>query len=493
MRKFKRMIAAIAAMTMVFGGVNAVGNAAEATLKGDADLNGTVDLADLTTIAKYNLSSSSYPLANETAFANADVNDDGKVDGIDVSMLIETQLGKEYISAADTGKTVELTANLNTVSIQASKPSSKFENSQTELALSLLKNSLSEEENTLISGYSAAQALAMTANGANGNTLKEMMDVIGGGTDISSFNDDMAGYNSGQPKDEECRLLTANSIWYKNDESRFRVNKDFLVKNKSVYDAQIFAAPMDNDTLDDINSWVNEHTDKMIPSILDELGDEVIMALVNAVTFDAKWTNPFDESYKSRGFFTAADGSGQDADVLSEEGGGYYLKDEEARGILKYYKGGRYAFAAILPNEGTSANDYAKGLTAEKFSGLINSSEYKSLEVQMPKFSADYEGHWVDTLKAMGIKDAFDGAAADFSKMGRSARSNICIGDVIQKTHIDVDEEGTRAAAATAVIATDCCARLYDEKLTFDRPFVYAIVDTQTNIPIFIGTLNTLK
>ena len=498
MRKSKKIMAAIAAMAMVFSGVNMAAFSEESkaavTLKGDADLNGLVDLADLTVVAKYNINNTAYPLANETAYANADMNDDGVVNGLDTSALIENQLGKEYIEPVQSDKTIELTAGLQPYSIQASKPSAKFERSQIDFALSLLKNTIDEKENTLISGYSAAQALAMTANGADGNTLDEMMNVIGGGMDISSFNDSMAAFKNDQPNDEGCKLLTANSIWYLNNANRFRVDKSFLTTNKSYYDAQIYSAPMDDSTVKDVNSWVNEHTDKMIPEIIKKFDPKTIMALVNAVTFDAKWAVPYEECYNRKNFFKSSDGSKQDAEVLTETECMDYLSDKDATGFLKYYDGGRYAFAAILPNEGTSLSDYVNSLTADKFSSLLKNAKYTTVETQMPKFTVDYDNSLVDILKSMGIKDAFNGYKADFSKMGMSPLgNNICIDDVIQKTHIEVDENGTKAAAATIVTMIECCARIPAEKIILDRPFLYAIVDTETNNPIFMGTLNTLE
>ena len=470
------------------------------TLKGDVDLNGEVSLSDVVCLSKYNLNSKLFPLANDTALANADMNSDGEVNGLDTSALIEQQLGGAYTESAPeplSNETVELTKNITPISIQASKPDSKFENSQIDFAVSLLQNTLEENKNTLVSPYSAAQALAMTANGAQNNTLKELMDVIGGGMDIDSFNKNMAGFRENRPIEEYGRLLTANSIWYKNDKRRFIADENFLLTNKSYYDAQIYSAPMNSDTINDINDWVKLHTEGMIPKIVDKFEDDVIMALVNAVSFDAEWQIPFDGSTDRKGFFTAADGKAQDAKVLSDTHYENYLKDDEASGVLYNYSGGKYAFAAILPNEGISANEYTKGLTAEKFSSLLNSAETVKVKLQMPKFSVDYSQDLNDTLKAMGIKDAFDENKADFEKMGTAELGGIHINKVLQKTHIDVDEEGTKAAAATYIemgAPTSAAPDLTEPKqVILNRPFVYAIVDTETNIPIFIGTLNTLE
>ena len=467
-------------------------------LKGDADLNGLVELADLVTVAKNVLSDSAFPLKNSVAYKNADMNDDDNVDSLDVSALIENQLGKDKKEPApepvNSSETVELTAKINRFSVQTSKPDSKFEDSQIDFAVSLLKNTMLKDRNTLVSPYSVSQALAMTANGAGNNTLKEMMNVIGGGMDITGFNKQMAGYKNSQPNDEDCRLLSANSIWYTNDTNKFVADESFLQTDKSYYDAQIFSAPLDNNTVKDVNSWVEKHTDGMIPSIIDKFEENSIMTLVNAVTFDAKWMSPYYDSYDRKNFFTAVDGTKQDAKIMGKLSYMPYLKDKEASGVLKYYADGRYAFAAILPNEDIPINDYVKGLTAEKLSSLLRSAKDEEVDFTLPKFKTEFDSSLVDQLKAMGVNDAFDVGTADFSKMGTSDLGGIFINDVIHKTFIDVNETGTRAAAATAVemAAGDALIENY-ETVTLDRPFVYAIVDTQTNIPIFIGTLLTLK
>ena len=357
-----------------------------------------------------------------------------------------------------------------------------------------MQNSVLEDKNTLVSPYSVSQALAMTANGADNNTLKEMMKVIGGGMDISKFNKQMAGYRKDQPNNDRCKIQTANSIWYTNDTNKFVADEDFLLTGKSYYDAQIFSAPLDSNTVKDVNSWVEKHTDGMIPSIIDKFEENSIMTLVNAVTFDAKWACPYYDSVDSKNFFTAFDGKKQDAKILSEMSDMPYFTDNGTTGFLKYYADGRYAFAAILPKEGTSVTDYVKGLTAKKFSSLLRSARSEEVKLTMPKFKTEFDSSLVEQLKLMGIKDAFELGTADFSKMGTSDLGGIFINDVIHKTFIDVNETGTRAAAATAVemAAGDALIENY-ETVTLDRPFVYAIVDTQTNIPIFIGTLLTLK
>ena len=457
-------------------------------LKGDINNRGYVDKDTLKEFGRYLTKNGTID-----SFENSDMNSDGKLNVKDY-LILKRQIVKEnkYPITLD-NNTVELTADIKPFSVQSAKPTDDFENSQIDFALSLLRKTVDSSENVLVSPYSVAQALAMTANGADKNTLKEMMKVIGNGMDIGTFNKQMASYRIGQPNEEKCKLLTANSIWCTNDTERFTADKNFLLNNKSYYDAQIFSTPFNDSSVTAVNDWVSKHTDGMIPSIIDRFDGDEIMALVNAVTFDAKWKEPYKKAQDSKEFFNAANGKKQDAKLLVETNLMPYFEDKEATGFMKYYEGGRYAFAAILPNEGTSVDEYVSGLSTEKLTSLFKSANKELTLSVMPKFGADYKKSLVDELKAMGIKDAFSTGAADFTKMGKSLYGGVHISDVIHKTHIEVDEEGTRAAAATIVTMKDGAAMTDMKEVILDRPFVYAIVDTQTNIPIFIGTLLTLE
>ncbi|MBR7084788.1 MAG: proteinase inhibitor I4 serpin, partial [Oscillospiraceae bacterium] len=170
----------------------------------------------------------------------------------------------------------------------------------------------------------------------------------------------------------------------------------------------------------------------------------------------------------------------------------YYLEDAHATGFYKYYRGGDYAFAALLPEEGLSVDDYISGLTAESLQETLSNPVSIETHTVLPKFSYDYEITLNEALKEMGMPEAFTGAA-NFSKM--TVSDDLYIGRVFHKTHIDVDEEGTKAAAVTVVEMNDGCAMKEPEykTVTLDRPFVYMIVDRKTNLPVFMGAIKTLE
>ena len=172
-----------------------------------------------------------------------------------------------------------------------------------------------------------------------------------------------------------------------------------------------------------------------------------------------------------------------------------YMEDERATGFLKYYKGRKYAFVALLPREGVTVAEYVEGLNEEELQKLFANAKQTTVNAAIPKFETEYDILLNDVLTQMGIKDAFSFADADFSKMATSERGNIYISRVLHKSFISVDESGTRAGAVTAVGMPDSCALMPGEvyNVYLDRPFVYMLIDCETNQPFFIGTMMDME
>ena len=349
----------------------------------------------------------------------------------------------------------------------------------------LLQNEM-QEENPLVSPLSVASALSMTTNGAVGETKTQMERVLG--ADTGSLNAYFSVLQASLGNDKQ--LKAANSIWMK-DTDTLHVEDAFLQQNADSYAAEIYSAPFDDSTKTAINDWVSRQTDKMIPEILDEIPDGAVMYLVSALAFDAKWDRPFKSYEVWDGTFTARGGQDQTGDFL-HGAVGQYLSDEHAEGFLKPYADGKYAFAALLPDETTSIDDYVNQLTGERLHAILASPIDERVEIALPKFKAEFSAELSENLKALGMTDAFDGANADFTDLGTSDEGNIYISRVLHKTFIQVDEEGTKAGAATAVEAAAEGAALYPHSVLLNRPFVYMIVDLETGLPIFLGALTAL-
>ena len=353
----------------------------------------------------------------------------------------------------------------------------------------LFKTSIEEGENTLISPLSVLYALAMTANGADGETLAQMEQVLG--MDVDNQNSYMLAYLELLPESKDYKMSLANSIWFK-DDPNFAVEQSFLQTNADYYGAGAYKATFDEGTRNDINNWVKEHTDGMIPEIIDEIPDEAIMYLVNALAFDAKWADEYEEHQIREGRFTMEDGTRQDVDMMHSEE--YtYLEDDLATGFIKYYKDRKYAFVAMLPNEGVSVSQYVDSLTSEHLRELLNNPQDLTVFASIPKFETEYDIEMSEVLQEMGMTDAFDWRVADFSRLGtyNVDGMNICINRVLHKTFISVSEQGTRAGAATAVemVAEGAMEIVEFKEVVLDRPFVYMLIDCETNLPFFIGTM----
>ena len=353
----------------------------------------------------------------------------------------------------------------------------------------LFQTSMEEGENTLISPLSVLYALAMTTNGADGETLAQMEQVLG--MDVDDLNSYMLAYLDLLPESKDYKLSLANSIWFK-DDPNFVVEQSFLQTNADYYGAGAYKAAFDEDTRNIINNWVKEHTDGMIPEILDEIPDEAIMYLVNALAFEAEWADVYEEHQIREGRFTMEDGTRQDVDMMHSDEH-KYLEDDMATGFIKYYKDRRYAFVAMLPNEGVSVSKYVDSLSGEYLQDLLNNPQDVTVFASTPKFEVEYDIEMSKVLQEMGMADAFDYHVADFSRLGtyQADGMNICINRVLHKTFISVAEQGTRAGAATAVemVAEGAMEIVEFKEVVLDRPFIYMLIDCETNLPFFIGTM----
>lgn len=346
-------------------------------------------------------------------------------------------------------------------------------------------------DNILVSPLSVLSALAMTANGAAGETLKQMETTMG--MPVPELSAWLSDYREALPRADKYKLNMANGIWFTEDK-RFTVEPDFLKTNEKLFGAGVYRAPFDDSTLREINGWVKENTDGMIEQILDEIPADAVMYLVNALAFDAEWREIYHDYQVREGEFTCEDGRAQKADMMySTENA--YLEDEYAKGFLKYYADGKYAFAALLPEEGMALQDYLSTLDGAKLRGILDNPKRAQVDAAIPKYESEYSIEMSEVLQSMGMTDAFDFGAADFSGLGHSEAGNLYISRVLHKTYIAVDEKGTKAGAATAVEMRDESTAIEEPVVVtvhLDRPFLYMIIDCEQNVPVFIGTVETV-
>lgn len=361
-------------------------------------------------------------------------------------------------------------------------------------SLDLLNQTIKDadgEGNVMVSPASVMMALDMVAAGAKGDTLKQLTDVFAKGQGALDQQAYAAALMDKINGSKDVEFTCANAVWNNEKLLGDGINTRYVDYIKETFLAEYKAEAFGNGTADEINKWADEHTKHMISEIVKDIDPYTAMILVNAICFDGKWETEYEDYQVNTGKFTKADGSTQDVMFLSDETRDYFETDK-ATGFMKAYKGGEYAFLAILPKDGSiSANAFAKDFTAEDYEKFIKSvtTQYDVLS-KMPEFKSDFELTMNDTLKTLGAGDVFDENKADLSGIAGEP-GDLFVSKVIHKTHIEVDRTGTKAAAVTAVSVEVASAEPPEFKtVNCDRPFVYAIVDVKTMTPIFIGTVN---
>lgn len=382
----------------------------------------------------------------------------------------------------------ELTAG---VSVESFSNVTEFDGPETPLvtdfSVRLFQQTMEDGENTLLSPISVLSALAMTANGAEGETLKQMEEVFG--LPVQDLNSYLRGWKDAV-ENYGATVKVANSAWFRTD--GILVEEDFLQSCIKWYDAEGYQAPFDQSTVKDVNLWVEENTNGMIRDMVQKFSADTVLCLVNALAFDAEWQHIYYDFQVREDVFTKEDGTRQDAEFLySDEE--FYWEDQCSTGVMKYYDDEVYAFVALLPKEGVTLAEYVDSLTGEKLQEIITGFASAVVQTKLPKFQSETTADLNQVLQEMGMTDLFVPALADLSGMGTTSTGILYVDQVLHKTFLNVDERGTQAGAATLVEAGEGAAMPQDIKqVDLDRPFLYMIVDTRKNVPLFIGTLADL-
>jgi serpin B len=352
----------------------------------------------------------------------------------------------------------------------------------------LLREVLAREErpNVVLSPLSASIALGMTLNGADGDTYDAMQETLGyGGMEQGEINTAYQDLTRLLVElDPAVDFRVANSLWA--DEG-FPFETSFVETVSEAFDASArtldLQAPA---TLDEINGWVEEETNGYIPRLLDEIGSDLVMFLINAIYFESTWSTRFDEADTQPAPFRTAGGEAvqvqlmnmRDPDVAFGVGEGFTAVDLP-------YGGQAYGMLVLLPTEGASARELASGLTAADLASLEASMGERELSrLALPRFRLAYGTELNAALEAMGMGVAFDESAADFSRMSPEAR--LFIDQVRQKAFIEVDEAGTRAAAATSV---GVGVTSLPPEFVVDRPFVFLLRERLSGTVLFAGVV----
>jgi len=342
--------------------------------------------------------------------------------------------------------------------------------------------------NLMLSPASIMFALDLAAAGAGGDTLMQITEAAGRGDDpgktLKFASDFIKRINSS----EGVSFKSANAEWFNEDIFGDNVNKDYLNYVEEMYGAEVNFSSFNDRTLNEINEWTSENTNEMIPRILTELKPSSSVVLVNAIAFDGKWEKAYSRVQKSP--FRSPDGDQNTSFLYGSEK--TYFENEEATGFKKDYEGGQYSFLTMLPkDENIRISDFVSGLTYDKYKAFIDSKTDIKVVTGFPEFRSEFQTSPVEVLRELGIKDAFDPKKADFRGI---ADSGLFIETFIHKSVIEVNREGTKAAAASAgVTSQSALSPSQFRSVILDRPFVYAIVDNATDMPVFIGSLEKVE
>lgn len=345
------------------------------------------------------------------------------------------------------------------------------------------------EKNILLSPTSIVLALAMTYNGAAGETEQAMAKAMSlENMDRETLNQAVLDLRQSlQNVDPKVELTIANSLWARQG---VRFKQQFLQTNRRYFGAQVsvldFADPNAPNT---INRWVDSHTKGKIKKIVDNIPNDTVMFLINAIYFNGKWQKPFDKSLTQQKPFHLANGEQKLVQMMAQSGRFAYLKGEGFQMVSLPYGGGRLDMVIVLPDESVSLGEWLGTLNAEKWKEWTSRLAMGPGELQLPRFKMDYDKTLNDVLKSLGMDVAFIPNRADFTGM-RDER-DLFLQKVHHKAVVEVNEEGTEAAAVTSVQVgiTSVQQPRPPFKMVVDRPFLFAIRDTRTGLVLFLGAV----
>ena len=351
---------------------------------------------------------------------------------------------------------------------------------------------LYKDEQMLFSPFSLSMALSMTACGANGATAEDMATVLGfenqSVEDIAGYYNKMVG--SLTTVDKKTTFECANSVWI--DEG-FPVRNDFLATASDYFAAEAISAKFaDPATINAVNKWCSDKTHGKIPKMLEKLSPETVMLLINALYFNGKWAFEFNSKTNKEKFKTI-DGNKVNVNMMSTSRTMSYSNVDGWEMVHLRYGNGAFAMDVILPPADMAFGTAAASFDYDRFCSLVQAYDAYDVTLKMPEFKFEYSVDGLkDALIALGMKSAFTPYVADFSKMADIHIGDaFYIGDVKQKTYIDVNTKGTEAAAVTVVSMEKISAYFppepKDVSFTADRPFFFIIREMSTGSILFIG------
>jgi serine protease inhibitor len=365
---------------------------------------------------------------------------------------------------------------------------SKLADSSTGFGLQLTDRLLSQPGagNVFVSPLSITLALSMAASGANGPTRDAILTTLGLDPTVDPSADARANIERLAQSDPGALLEIANAIWI---DKTLSLSPAYVTKARQDYQAPIanldFASPAAPKT---INDWVSGATHQKIAKLVDQLDPRMIAFLANATYFHAGWATGFNPQQTQGSPFHTFAGTTQQAQMMSRTGDFTFVQTPAYQAVLLPYKSARFSMLVLLPAETLSAPEFAKFLDAARWQEVRAGLHKGKGSLGMPRISLDYHVDLTDTLKAMGMAPAMVDTA-DFAGLC----GNCYISEVAHATHLEIDEQGTTAAASTGVGFMPTSLDLNELHMTVDRPFALGLIDNATGVPLFLGVIGQLS
>jgi len=344
-------------------------------------------------------------------------------------------------------------------------------------------------KNLFVSPASVAFALAMTYNGAKGDTQRAMAQTLAvHELSLDELNSANAALKAQLDQaSSDVQLSIANALWTKQE---LTFNPVFIQRNQDFYGAHVAAVDVDDPRSPVmINAWVRRHTAGKITEIVDRLDPATVMLLVNAIYFKGKWASEFDSARTQEQPFTLLDGHQKSHPLMIQSGRYPYYRGDRFQAVSLPYGSGRVSLYVFLPDEGVGLDALIRKISAEQWATWMTQFRQTQGYVALPRFQISYEVELNRALTALGMGEAFDPNAANFEAV-LSTPSRLYINTVKHKTFVEVNEEGTEAAATTSV---DVLATSAISQQTFtmivNRPFLCALRDNETGTLLFVGTI----
>ena len=343
------------------------------------------------------------------------------------------------------------------------------------------------DTSTIVSPISVSYVLGMLNEGAGGETRRQITDVLGLGGSVREINKYFKKMmDEAQSVDPSVTLKNANCIYFKLGKS---INPQFKADMQNYYDAHVEAINFNSGNIvNKINDWCKSHTDGKIPELLKkgELHPNRRMYLLNAVYFNASWTSKFDPRSTRDLDFVTLDGKTVKRPMMHREGRAAYGKNDLCKMLCLPYGNKAYSMVVLLPNEGKTTDDIIRNLSAQKLKEWQSQMRTRDVDILMPRFTTESETHLEDILSSMGMPRAF-GGDAEFPNMLKGYHDELYVSMMKQKAKIEVNEEGTKAAAVTVAEMSEKSMPRY-KYFYATRTFVYYIMEKNTGTIYFMGT-----